>query len=114
MAVSVVDHNLQEVVSMTVRTANTLEAEETAIDLAIAASQTKEHATITTDSQAAYRSYARGRICSIAARLLKQASQLPDVEIVWTPRHELTPPVRHKTGIRPHLWSLYLYNTTPY
>ncbi|KAH7954443.1 hypothetical protein HPB49_018554 [Dermacentor silvarum] len=96
MALNVVDHNLQEVVLMTVRTSNGFEVEETAIALAITSSQSKGDATIITYSQAACRSYARGIISSIAFRLLKQASQLPDVEIVWTLGHEslLSRPLR--------------------
>lgn len=69
--------------SLTLQKATTLQAEETAITLAIAQTRTS---TIITDCQAAYRNYAAGRISTIALGIILQHPPRRNI-IIWTPAH---------------------------
>lgn len=81
-AVTATPHSLLS--SLTLRKATTLQAEETAIALAIA--QTRA-STIITDCQAAYRNYAAGRISTIALGIILQHPPRRNIRIIWTPAH---------------------------
>lgn len=98
-AAAVVDRTGKCLTSATVTTGHTEAAEEAAIALAIA---TAPNATIViSDSQAAIRGFARGRVSREAARILKMcgdgdsASRLPPqnstVFLLWTPAHTEVP-----------------------
>lgn len=90
MSISVINHELREVVSATVQSASPTEAEEAAIALAMVSEPNKERMLILTDSQAACRNYGKGRISATAYRILSRRylDQFPDVSILWTPGHE--------------------------
>ncbi|KAH7935595.1 hypothetical protein HPB52_010334 [Rhipicephalus sanguineus] len=69
--VSVVDHQLREVNSASIKSNNILEAEEVAIALAITHQGKESTAEIVTDSQEACRRYSSGRVSTAAIRILK-------------------------------------------
>ncbi|KAM7312533.1 uncharacterized protein ISCGN_009438 [Ixodes scapularis] len=86
-AVSVIDHDLKTVVTASIRTINPVEAEETAIALAIASG--KEYLNILSDSQTALRRFRAGRISPCALRILTDLkTPLPETTLIWTPGHE--------------------------
>lgn len=83
----VVDHTGQTLSSATVLTKNTESAEQVAIALAITITRAKY---IISDSKAAIRSYSKGLISQVAARILQQlrAPNYRTTKLVWTPAHE--------------------------
>lgn len=72
------------ITSVSVRQCSTLQAEETAIALAI--TQTNA-STIITDSQASCRTYMAGRISKTAMHVLAQNPSKRNISIIWTPAH---------------------------
>lgn len=76
----------QVTTALTVRTTSTEAAEEAAIALAITTG--KDAITILTDSQAACRSYQRGRISKTALQILKNTAHIPETRLIWIPGHE--------------------------
>lgn len=86
-AVSVVDSRGRELASATVKAHNSEAAEEAAI--ALATTTCTDAAVIFTDSQAACRNYAKGRISADALNIIKRRSTpLPYTCIIWVPGHE--------------------------
>ncbi|KAL1427428.1 hypothetical protein MTO96_017480 [Rhipicephalus appendiculatus] len=86
---SVVDHQLREVNSASIKSNNILVAEEAAIALAITHQSNESTAEIVTDSQAACRQYSSGRISTAAIRILKARKiTFSSCSITWTPGHE--------------------------
>ena len=86
---SVVDHQLREVNSASIKSNNILEAEEVAIALAITHQGKESTAEIVTDSQEACRRYSSGRISTAAIRILKARKiTFSCCSITWTPGHE--------------------------
>lgn len=87
----VIDHEKKCKTCVTASTVNIETAEEIAIALAI--SQT-EADVIVSDSQAAVRNFANGRISPEALRILMAGtkSQEKDVYLIWTPAHTSTSP----------------------
>ncbi|XP_075525011.1 uncharacterized protein LOC142557205 [Dermacentor variabilis] len=87
-AIAVTDHSGTCVASATIRTEETEAAEEAAIALAVA---TTDAEVIISDSQAAIRNYASGRISREAARILQiqqgNICRKNDSFLVWTPAH---------------------------
>lgn len=81
---AVVTDTARTLTSLTLRRTNTLQAEETAIVLAI--SQT-EAMTVISDSQAACRNYINGRISKTALQILQQNPPRRNATILWTPAH---------------------------
>lgn len=89
MVISVIDEDMRERTTATVSTPRPLEAEETAIALAITSALRTKHLTVVSDSQAACRSFSKGRISKIAHQILTKhsPSQLPTTSVIWTPGH---------------------------
>ncbi|XP_075747127.1 uncharacterized protein LOC142804264 [Rhipicephalus microplus] len=86
-AVSVVDSQGRELASATVNALNSDAAEESAI--ALATTTCTDAAVIFTDSQAACRNFAKGRISANAINILKRRSTpLPYTCVLWVPGHE--------------------------
>ncbi|KAG0431252.1 hypothetical protein HPB47_021964 [Ixodes persulcatus] len=85
--------------SATVCTASTTTAEEAAIALAMTQA-TSPSITIMSDSQAACRRFALGRVSALTLAILTQCPTLPHARIVWTPSHTALPgnEVAHATA----------------
>ncbi|KAG0410658.1 hypothetical protein HPB47_012214 [Ixodes persulcatus] len=85
--------------SATVCTASTTTAEEAAIALAMTQA-TSPSITIMSDSQAACRRFALGRVSALTLAILTQCPTLPHARVVWTPSHTALPgnEVAHATA----------------
>lgn len=96
---AVVRSDATTLVASSLQTASTSTAEEAAIALAIAHATTPT-VTVLTDSQAACRRYAQGRVSTLALHILSQRRTLPLTRIVWTPSHTSLPgnEVAHATA----------------